>query len=513
MNKSYKIYKKLGVLLLSVLIVFGVMLCGCKGQQEDSNEKDKNSSNGVAASDTLSLIADVYDGFLAALSNPAPVNSAVEMDMTMTFGDQILGQMASSSDMDMSWFESVHLDGLVNTKDGLTKAHFGIGVNDTDIIDAELFWDYEKSTAYLGLPDISNKYVKIPLEQVMGGPLYGSNPLSQYGDIADKLPSGTELEKVLRRYLTLAFNSLKKPEISETSLSVGTISQQVTKKNYKINKSDLIDVLLVLLNKAKNDKDLAALVTKLGNVVNEINKKNAQDGGCSYEDQDFAKMFKEGIPSAIEELEYQKENLSDGLVLEANLYYNGSEIRGLDITIPDYSTPFIKIYDIEKDGHTEFLFNILNDVSIRGSGETDGSVVSGSYAFYIEGQHAFDLTLSSIDVKALENGQLKGSASLAVHLESSVRFDCDFNTNSQGGEAKIKVFLDGTFCFGVDMKTKMLTPQAVSLPTNTVSAEDIESFVESINLDGIAEKLREAGFPQWMIDSFEQGYNDANTYI
>ncbi len=138
--------------------------------------------------------------------------------------------------------------------------------NDIELTSMNVLSDVEKEVTYLLIPELSKAYLKIPTNSAYGNS-YSTAALFSAKDVMEFFNNNplTEelLNKLLKRYTTIALGEIKDVSSMDYFMTAGGISGDQTMFTVKIDEKTLLAIAEKVLKTARTDGDLEDLLVKL----------------------------------------------------------------------------------------------------------------------------------------------------------------------------------------------------------------------------------------------------------
>lgn len=402
----------LAVVLVSVGIVVSAGNMGNFFRRTFSSPEDYyqyvESENAEALAENVS---DMYNRIL--LSNKDLFNSAYNATVTLELDDagKDLLQLAGMAGVDLSALDSASLGGGVAINDDMISMNLSTALNNRDFLTFILLMDIAKGKLFVQLPDLTNTYLGIDLEDEVGYSY--DNFVEEWEDIREayedsvgSLPGQQELAKLLNKYMKIAVSCVEDVDKSSTTLRAEGVEVKCTALEVTIGARDVADMLDAILEEAEDDDDLEDFIIDLAEAFGE-------DGGYIYDD-------------LLDELEWAYNDLKDvrgGNDIVMTVYVDGKgNVIGREF---EADGVLISMLMPEKGGEFGYELSVKRGrntyLSLTGSGEKDGDVIDGEFSlscadfYYSSGGSRsgmldiLDITVESLDLATLEKGQLNGT--------------------------------------------------------------------------------------------------------
>lgn len=412
-GSKYKIPAIIGgavLLLLIVLIANGARINNLVHKAFSSPESYYQFVEKKAMEDVYDLGGDLYDSIILQ-SLQLTYDKSVSTDMSVELGKdgEELLDLAGLAGVDLSWLKSVQGEMEFSIKDSILSMAAGTSLNKDDIVSGNMIIDIDSGEMYLQIPELTKTYMGMYLEDVMGS--YDYRQFQEFQeqqeiskDLVKALPSQSQVEKLLKKYTTIALKCVDDVSTGSKTLKVDGIQQKYTELKVTLDAETMENMMEAVLEEMAEDRDLEKYIVNVAEVYGE-------DGDDIYEN------FQESIDFALDNLDYQ---ISDDTKIVMKVYVDGKgEIKGRIIEWNDYrgKKQSISILMPQKGNKAGFEFSINADdekVELSGSGKKSGNKVTGEYELKYNGTAILDITAKKLNTADLKKGQLNGEIGIKV---------------------------------------------------------------------------------------------------
>ena len=332
----------------------------------------------------------------------------------------------------------------------------------------------------------------------------------------EALPTEEELDSLLTKYWGIVMDDLDDVEKSEKPVKVGQLEQKLTVLETTIDGEDLANAAEDVLKAAAEDAQIKAIIA---DAVKYLEQKDAFGGPVDADE--IYKEFQDSIEEALDSLEETGAEDMDGeLVLTE--YVNGShQVVGYGLEADGEEV--FRYLELRDGGKLAFELDIPDTLEITGEGtEKNGAVtadyiVSVNYPEYDE--ETFEATYKKMDVLKVSlvdfkaegetvNGKIRiaptsdllqtlglsSAASSAIDL-ASLQLELGLAATKSGGTMDINVLSGEDLLAGLSFTVAEKEATAITEPANTCDMEDIEAWLEDIDVEKLVKALDDAGLP------------------
>ena len=537
MNNTKISWSRLLRSVLALTLVMAMLLCGCGANNDEDTKPETNNNGGLTlgdgdgkfeAQDVVDGTTTIYGALLKAIGGgmgDLSLDQGMQMETTVTLGDDLLNMLSSMMSSygmgsDVSFLKSFGFSTTMLSQNSLMQEEISVKLGSTTLATAKMIMDMAKSNAYVCLPELNSNWLgfvmntgdssasgmMIPAASVLGS-------LEAYADIVDALPTEQALNTLMSRYLDIIVKALPAATTSTKTLSVGSVSQEVTATTHTFTTHGLMAATKAVLVAAKTDKDLEK-------VLDDISKYGNDKAGTN---EDLHADMLEGINYALDSYDEAIADVADETLLTLVIYTAGDQQVGLQINVPSANMNAYA-YSLKNGDNTAFELNVMNMVKFSGTGTLKSGKANGNYTLTVQGQNMLSVEVKNFNKSALEQGNLEGTLRIkpSAFVLSNIPAN-DFLTTNTVIEIVMKVTGDNSnisfnlyngdkLMVGLSMLTKMIANGSVKAPTNyidpTKDPDAFEGWVEGMNFDKLLSNLRKAGVPDSLVEMIEQGIEE-----
>ncbi len=492
--------KKLLSLLLVLVLCFSLAACS-KKQEEADKDSGNAGSSGVSSSavgGAVDTVVGVYDALSSSLGQ---ASGAASMEMSIELSDDLLDMLkqvmgaTAETDVDLNWLNNVTVGIDTAVKDDLMNVVMKLGLGGTQIVSMDVIADMKNGKAFVGIPELSDKYVGMTMDVDEFGT--GTELLQ---GLADALPDSQTVSKLLEKYIGIVLDNITLPEKQSVELTASGVTQSVSKQELVITEKLGATIGVAVLTELKNDNDVKTVLDNLFK---------------AYADEDLYSAFVESIDEVLNSLSVDE--ASEEAVGRVILYTSGNELIGFEV----YDGTEIAVISClaptsgDKTG-VKLAFGSGSDtVEINGSGTRAGDKLNGVYTVSMGGKTYFTVKLIDFVSGNTTSGKIQlwpedafynALDSQTKSLFSVIDLGVELVLNSGSGTDTISInILNGTSTFaGITLKVKSGGTASVTAPSNSqvIDVNDtdaLESWMTSWNFDSVVSNLRKGGLPsEWL---------------
>ena len=448
-------------------------------------------------------------------------------------GKAILGML---SPVDISWLADASISGNVSMSDKSMTEFMDVNVNGTKICTIEYYFDTENSEIYMRIPELSDGYIKMNMEQMtqeaveeadqeldssFTTSLDLADSMNSYFSTLENLPEADLVTSILTRYTDIIFDNVADAENPGAQEAVaGDVSQELSILEGHVTQAEALPMFQQILDTAKSDEELKGLIETWTEAMN--------DPDYTYE------TFLEAIEDMEKDLDTEADDTDEsGFILRAWVDSDG-EVVGRQFLLNDDEQEeelfgYLCTADGDKRGFSMQLGSEDEKVAIEGSGELNGDLLSGTYSISSGDADAAIIDVADYDTKAVQDGIWKGTYTISgAPVE-----DEDGNSYDPFGGMQLIFTADGADEDSIDWNLAIAaggaTLGSVSLTGGNggealaavdvasltdvydfSNDDEVEAYTASMNMDAITENLTSAGMPEGWLDDVIAATGDSD---
>lgn len=448
-------------------------------------------------------------------------------------GKAILGML---SPVDISWLADASISGNVSMSDKSMTEFMDVNVNGTKICTIEYYFDTENSEIYMRIPELSEGYIKMNMEQMTQEAVEEADQeldssfttsvdladsMNSYFSTLENLPEADLVTSILTRYTDIIFDNVADAENPGAQEAVaGDVSQELSVLEGHVTQAEALPMFQQILDTAKSDEELKGLIETWTEAMN--------DPDYTYE------TFLEAIEDMEKDLDTEADETDEsGFILRAWVDSDG-EVVGRQFLLNDDEQEeelfgYLCTADGDKRGFSMQLGSGDDKVAIEGSGELKGDLLSGTYTISSGEADAAVIDVTDYDTKAVQDGIWKGTYTISgAPVE-----DEDGNSYDPFGGMQLIFTADGADEDSIDWNLAIAAGGATlgsvsltggnggeSLAAVDVASltdvydfsndDEIEAYTASMNMDAITENLTSAGMPEGWLDDVIAATGDSD---
>lgn len=202
-------------------------------------------------------------------------------------------------------------------------------LNEVPVVSGDALLDFEEDLMFLGIPELSDKYLFSTLEDAMGYDAESTKELLQVlPELAEKLPERKIAEKLLDRYTELVLSGIDEIKESSNTLEIEDITQDCTRYSYSLKVEQIRDTAVLFLEELAEDEEFEEYFIGVVSALEEVDAffldaENAYDSFIAALEEKIAE-----IESLDDEDEYERIKINvfvddDGKVIARDYQMKG----------------------------------------------------------------------------------------------------------------------------------------------------------------------------------------------
>lgn len=468
---------------------------------------------------------DTYSDYVDKVDSYKDKNFESKIKLSAQASEQLMSDISDSLGVDIDVTKAgIEIIGF--GKDNSAQLNCSVDLDDEELLAVKMVVDSLKSV-YIHIPQLSDSTLKLDVEDDLDIDV-SEVPTEFMNDLVyEGRPSSKAIENILPRLVEVAFDTIEDAKRSSESVSAGDITKKVSYIEAELTEENLVNMLLAVLEEAKQNKDLKEYI---GSLYNVLDKHSDEIDGFDYDDADeFYDDFCDAIDDLIDELEDVDADDDEVATWRTYVDFNFN-IIGMSIASEDEDDKFSYVV-LSKGKNFAFEFVAVVDddevFEIVGDGKLENNMISASatVSAAVESDKLSKLAeieISDVDAKKLAKDELVGRMEIKAGkyvLESipadfdinSIAIVVDFNNKERSSQNNIKFNINGkthlTLICDVVMEE---TKNSVSVPYD--STTDIENWIDITKIEEIVTNIEDAGIP--VKDFFYQDdyYDDYDGY-
>lgn len=405
--------------------------------------------------------------------------------------------------------ENIELDIFANQYDDLSSVKLGLVLSDTTILSAEVIMDLIAEEMYIGIPELSKKYLKgnASYDLIYGEDATTMSTLLTDKELIEALPNDAALDRVLDKCIDAALESINNVNSDTETVKAEGFSEELVVLECKISEETALQMAENILKVLKDDEDVK-------NAINNI-KEYGIENDLFEKDEDFYGEFQEGINDLLKDIkESKKEVDKDSGVIVLTTYVNSNhEIVGRKIAFDDDEV--LTYYKLHDGNDFVTMIDVADTFKITGNGTEKGDATSGEYFVEVEGKKYITVTVKDFETSdKLAKGKIKISPDKALYdmLDASASamlslydpaIELVFDSDEDFSKTELNLIVKNSMLIGFEISAEQIEASKITLPENSIDITDTEALQEwalNIDVSTIKKNLEKAGVPVDLLD-------------
>ena len=415
---------------------------------------------------------------------------------------QALKMAASTQGIDLSWLNNVKIDTASSFDDGTISTDWRITVNGTEITTLNAVIDPVNGQILLGVDGLSNSIARYDFGMSGLGDM--SSALS--GEVLNSILSEIDVNEVfeiLEDYIGVALDALDDVEKSSGTITAAGVEGKCDVYTINISMKTVMNMEKELIEELIDDSRIKDLLEKIYPLISSSMGSMATDFDTFYD------QFVSQMEAGLKTFDQAYESASDETMMTIVEYIDGDDLVGVRATSGSSGDIFFGF----ADGGDKFGVEatIAGKTYVTGTGSKDGDSLTGDIKLVNDytGETFLTIKLKDYDYKAGE-----GTIEIPVPTALVENSNLDAQTKSLLQSAALRIVIqDKSVSFdvvaagvsAVKVTFGQTAQKPASLDSNK-SVVEMSSWMQTLNLDTIAERLRAAGMPQNLLDKLTESF-------
>ncbi|MBP3305768.1 MAG: zinc ribbon domain-containing protein [Oscillospiraceae bacterium] len=484
---------------------------------EHLNKVETNSLGGYA-----DAISKVYGQLLKSDTFAGGAQTSLKLrvgdDVLQMLKEQIANK--TGANVDLSWLSEFGLDMDVNTQDALAQAKLRLLLAGNQFLNLDLICDMDSQMLWLAFKDLSSDYLEMDFAELGLNLDTFVNSVENANVLRDALPSGETVNTLLKKYIAIALEYIGDADKETETLELDGLKQEATALTVKVTEKDLLNIVIKILEEAKNDQALKGIVEGFGAYIDSMNPNN--------KGTDYYAEFSDAVEDAIKNLKDKLASASTDNYIRITTYAdNADSVIGRTIkVISGGETVQTLYYRTVTDGDAFRFKASVSELEITGSGTVKGNVLDGEYSVKVSDTEYLLLKISDFDQAKLERGYLSGTIRLEpssklikevvgnsnMSIFADLALELKLDTSDTAANIDIDIFANDSLLVGLTMNTKITEGGSIKKPSskdtvNAMDEEEVKEWVQNMDFDALLRNLKAAGVPSEYVDALETMVN------
>lgn len=449
------------------------------------------------------------------------------LDVTLRVGDTVLDILEqqfpsqSGQTMDFSWLSEINLNLDADRIGMMQQMNLDIALADQQILTLCILQNLSDQSMWLGLPQLSSDFLMLNMQD-FSYMIPASQSMEDMEQILQVLPEEEIFNGLLNRYIDIILSHFKDVQKETETLEVDGLQQVCTVLSVQLYEEDALDIVVQILETAKEDPDIKQIVDGYSDYLNDKMRQQYESFGWEWEDEDHYAEFISQIEDMLDDLADQYEDLDTENYIAIKTYVDDADaVVGRHFQFVGEETEEIWFYMLS-DGNVcnvEAVFTPV-DMKITGSSVIKGNMQEQEYILFLQGTKYITLTVEELDLNELQQGnisctiRLDPTAALLEEMfgDAAMSFAdvvLELKLDSSQSEFALNLLTNESLILGIEINAASSAPEEIEIPSEVVDMMDMEAvvaFVEELDFNALLTNLRNAGVPEELVTELESGF-------
>ncbi len=437
------------------------------------------------------------------------ISTQLEVDVDQEALDTLAA--ALDTEVDLSFINDLSLKSNLIVNGKWASVDTALLYAGEQLLSGDVILNQDMTELFVGIPELSDTYLDLSemLEQAKT-----EEQLSQE-DLAKMLPEEKVLNALLKKYVKLVFDNIEDVSAEEDTVKIDGVEQKLTVLEYKIDADTMANILEAVLEEAKEDKDIEAIITNFVDVLVEKELLDEDEAEGVYDE------FQDGIEEALDSLDELRDDESGSVIILRDYVDGAHQIVGRALAIRENkATQELFHYITVKNGaesavEVEFgeIFFANKKLVFSGSGKVEKNLFNATYALTLSDMKLMELTIADFDVKTAKAGYYNGKITLSPSeglfdwieqsgeslpemINEKLALEFVFQGKDKTQVEEMRLVIDGKAAVTLKLTVKEEEVTEITKPGTTLEAEgedDLVQWTETFNVDKLQQKLEKAG--------------------
>ncbi len=431
-------------------------------------------------------------------------------------------------ELDLSKLDGINIEVLTASSEDGINLKLSLK-NEKDVIaDLDFIIDLKNGGIYFGITNVSDKYLGYENPE-MSMAFSGLDMFSSmYGtSLEDSLPTMEEVTDFFKKYVNVALENMDNVTSTDEVVEINGVKEELTVLEFKLTEKNAIEIINAVLKELRDDEDIKDFIEENNSLfsllmLSAMDSTEVSEDVLGSLDMDFYSTYTSAIDELIAKIESEVSG-SETVLLSWKDYVNDShEVVGRNLIVGGVEIiNYITVSDGDK-----FAFDfVCGTLAINGNGTNKGDFINADYDLCVGGNSLITLKVSNYDTDSAEDGYTNGNFKLIPNMDTLselsgediqagfkqilgaefVGFEFDIKSSENSSSVSFNMLSDAGVYVGLDIGTSTEFSADIKVPedNDVISAEDVEEWISTINLDKVLDILSDIGFSNDMIDMIE----------
>lgn len=466
-----------------------------------------------------SSVADIYDNVF--LDNANVFDTSVDAGVYVELGDDAKELIADYFDFDdTDWLNKVGLELNVASKDDIFSGKVAALLGKEQLISGAAVFDAVDGTVFLQIPELTEKYLGYYLEDSDYAYYYDPDEYTevkeQYKELYKAFPDKKVIEKLTKKYLTIAVENIDSVKKKKDTLEVEKIEQNCTVLRVRLNQTDMLNIMEAICEEAKDDKELLDVLSSIVSL----------SSNYDVDADDIKEELIDEIEDMLDDIDDSRAYANSKQEVIMNVWVNGKgEVVGRDISFgSDYDKAEVKFYMPQKGKKyaMEMIYESdYDNFKITGTGKKTSSKLDGDFKVNVSGIKLAEISVKDCNIDEAKKGYLKGKFNIkpakslwnelgiggASMLLSGYSLNIEADMGAKKSELSMALEDDGKVFAKLTASTSIGSGKKESVSESKAimveNSSDLLDWVDEIDFDKFIKKINKTKLPVEFIEAIE----------
>ncbi len=427
-------------------------------------------------------------------------------------GEVILGLELSSDILSKIGFPAKELGKIslaysFNT-DGnkLFGMDYDLKLGDTQIVSAEVYFDYAKQEMVVSVPEVFDKSLRFDISEVFAQNEAVFNALSEV-DVYKFLPSEDLVRNILPNLVDAAFATLDNVEQGKAEFTADNVTQTASYLETKFTVDVLADFFIGALEELKANQEVKLYIDRLEASLIEYSDT------LEIESSDVEDLYDNMVGSIDDVIDEMEKTDDDTELFTLKTWVDGKfDVIAFEVRVPNTCSVFTGVAVDGKNIGYELEIEADNQTTlhITGAATREKSKINGSLDVFVQDVHVGTIKIENLDALPLKNGSINGTFILSPSSELNKSISAStglkdlslaitVQSSKNAYSYEMSLFEKDSVLAKLTTDASISDGGAIIIPSDTTT--NVESWVSSADINVILDRLKEAGISQDIISA------------
>lgn len=471
------------------------------------------------AEKTADDLAMMYQNLLLSKGNVTDMS--FEVSASAKLGDKAKDLLEDYADSkygidEFDWLNNASISGKYNIKNDVLSLEAKSKVGKTDILSGEIIFDIAKGDAYISVPELLEKYIRLDGDMYR----YNTDDVKENLDMMSKMykeyPKKDVIKKLAYKYFCIAIDRIEDVDKDSTEIDVKDITQKCTVLKSTINEECMLEIEMAIIDEMKKDKELEKIFKELAQADKSL------DADEMYEE------FQNEVIDALNVLENEMVGYDGSYRFVMYTYVAGNgDICGREFKVKDGKEVRSTYTFLMPEKGNKFGLEISTEkygtkVKLEGQGKKQGEKLTGEFKVKEDNKKVLEFETKNFDLASLRKGLPNGNIKITSigdlgPLQAFFKYDIDITMKTSANSWKYDIIVGNgdDELLTLNFNASQGKGSKVSIPSDkkVIKVDDEEELMEAledIKLNKLLSNLKKAKVPSDITEYIE---DELSSYI